>query len=186
MNDEFVIVEKMELLPNEELMQLVDKVISSVDGFRTKSERKVHLIGIFDDHIIVRDNDGGRCFKMNMSRGQDGLVELDGTLIEVQQKFVEVDKDKKEDDKKVDEKDKQEVPVQCSSCEYKGKGEVGGKCPQCGAKLVAMAEEGTEGAKEKEPPKDKEGEKTEKRAKPHHNVVRISKSKESLWKGVIF
>jgi hypothetical protein len=188
MNKEFVVVQKMELLPNEELMDLVDKVCQCVGEFRTKSERKVNLIGIFDDHIVVKDFDTGRCFKMQMERAEDGTVKVDGQMVEVRQTFVEVGKGKDKDTEggKDHGKDKQEVGVQCSSCDYKGKGEVGGKCPQCGAKLAAMAEEGSEGAKDKKPTEDKEDEKTEKRATPHFTIVPIAKSTESLWKGVLF
>jgi hypothetical protein len=85
----YVQVSKVDLVEGEELMDLAKKVMAAITQNKGKTNRSLGLMGIFKDHIVVRDFEDGKMFRMEMKRDETGSVLLDG-MEEVQQKFVPV------------------------------------------------------------------------------------------------
>lgn len=85
----FVEVTKVDLMDGEELMDLAKKVMSAITQHKGKLRKSIGLLGIFKDHIVVRDFDSGKLFRMEMKRDDRGSVNLDG-MVEVRQVFVPV------------------------------------------------------------------------------------------------
>jgi len=85
--DPFVQVQKVDLVEGEELMDLAKKVMAAITQNKGKTRKSLGLLGIFKDHIVVRDFEDGKLFRMEMKRDDGGNVLLDG-MEEVQQKFV--------------------------------------------------------------------------------------------------
>lgn len=84
-----VVVEKVDLVEGEELMDLAKKVMVAITQNKGKTKRSLGLLGIFKDHIVVRDFEDGKLFRMEMKRDDDGNVLLDG-MDEVKQTFSPV------------------------------------------------------------------------------------------------
>ena len=88
---EFVQVHKVDLLDGEELMDLAKKVMAAITQHRGKIKKSLALQGIFKDHIVVRDMEDGRLFRMKLARSDKGEINLEG-MEEVRQTFVPVKK----------------------------------------------------------------------------------------------
>jgi hypothetical protein len=84
---EFVQVQKIDLLDGEELMELAKKVMAAITQHKGRLNKSLALRGIFKDHIVVRDMESGKLFRMNMKRDDAGAVLLD-SMDEVRQVFV--------------------------------------------------------------------------------------------------
>lgn len=80
-------VRKVELVEGEELQGLVKKVIDAIGRSKGKTTKSIGLTGIYKDHIITRDFESGKFFKMAMERDDAGNVKL-GDAVEVKQVFV--------------------------------------------------------------------------------------------------
>lgn len=86
---DIVEVTKVDLVDGEELMDLAKKVMAAITQHKGKLSKSLALQGIFKDHIIVRDMEDGKIFRMEMTRSEVGDVALEG-LSEVRQVFVPV------------------------------------------------------------------------------------------------
>jgi len=156
-------VHKVELVDGEELMQMVDKVIAAVTQSKGKLKKSLSLRGIFKDHVVVRDAESGKMFRMKMTRDDKGQVALEG-MEEVKQVFVPV---KQKADGAGDH------TCVCASCGYTEQAKIGEECraktcPKCGAKMTkAPAKSG-----DKDEDKDKKG-KTEKSDTPAVTLVAV-------------
>lgn len=87
--NDFIQIEKVELLDGEELMSLPRKIMDAMGRHKAKLNRSLFLRGIFNKFIIAKDFETGRMFQMDMSRDQDGDILL-GNPVEVKQTFVPV------------------------------------------------------------------------------------------------
>lgn len=87
MGKALVAINKVELLDGEELMDLAKKVMAAITQNRGKIKKSLGLVGIFKDHIVVRDFENGQLFRMEMKRDDAGNVQLDG-MEEVRQVFM--------------------------------------------------------------------------------------------------
>lgn len=81
-------INKVELLDGEELQTLVKKVVDAITQGKGKTNKSLFLNGIFKDHVITRDWETGKFFKMEMARDGDAIT-LTGSA-EVRQAFVPV------------------------------------------------------------------------------------------------
>lgn len=79
---------KVELTEGEELQGMIKKVIDAITRSKGKTKKSLHLAGIYKDHIITRDFESGRFFKMKMERDGD-VIKLSDEA-EVRQVFVPV------------------------------------------------------------------------------------------------
>ena len=89
MKDPFVVVEKVELLDGEEMMELAKKIMSAIAQNKGKLNKSLALQGIFKDHIVVRDMETGKMYRMKLARSEGGEISLSG-LEQVRQTFVPV------------------------------------------------------------------------------------------------
>lgn len=97
----FVQVSKVDLMDGEELMDLAKKVMAAITHHRGKIKKSLALQGIFKDHIVVRDLEDGRLFRMKLSRSDKGEIALEG-MEEVRQTFTPVKKIEKRDGAETD------------------------------------------------------------------------------------
>lgn len=79
-------VTKVELVEGEELQGLIKKVIDAVGRHKGKVSKSLGLTGIYKDHVIARDFETGRFFRMKMVREGADVVLSDAE--EVRQVFV--------------------------------------------------------------------------------------------------
>lgn len=97
---EQVLVQKsIDLGDGEELQDFVRKVINSVTQQRLRMDRSIGLVGIYNSHVILRDFENNKFFKMDHTRDGEGIAL--SNLTEVRQTFVPVP-DVGEGDEKVE------------------------------------------------------------------------------------
>lgn len=76
-NRQFVQVEKLRLMPGEELMDFINSMFTAVSTNRVvlaDGSLDAILQGIFDDHVIVMDGNTGRLFMSKFSRDANGEI----------------------------------------------------------------------------------------------------------------
>jgi hypothetical protein len=81
-------VYKVDLAEGEELMQLVDKVMSALAQQRAKLKRSLSLRGIFKDFIVVMDVEKRKMYKLSLARSDKGELTIGKEFEEVVQTFV--------------------------------------------------------------------------------------------------
>lgn len=79
-------IRKLDLAEGEEVLEFGDKVMRALSQSKAKLKKSLRLIGIYNDHIVTRDAESGRLFKMAIAR-EGGAVTL-GAPEEVQQSFT--------------------------------------------------------------------------------------------------
>lgn len=83
------IINRFDLEEGEEFWDFMDKVHAALQILGQQNDRRYWLIGLFDDHIIVEDNNTGKLYKLDMSRNEDGSVAL-ANMTEVKIQYVPV------------------------------------------------------------------------------------------------
>lgn len=78
-------IKKLDLIEGEEVLDLGDKVMKALAQSKAKLKKSLRLIGVYNNHVITRDAETGRLFKMDISR--DGSAVVLGSPEEVQQSF---------------------------------------------------------------------------------------------------
>lgn len=121
-------VKKVDLMDGEEQMQLVDKVIAALAQQNGKLKKSLSLRGIYKDHIVVRDTESSRMYRMKMSRDDSGGVQFEG-MEEVKAVFVPV------------KAEKQDHTCVCPKCGFTKAAGVGEECramtcEKCGTKMT--------------------------------------------------
>lgn len=91
MRNEKVQIQKFELPPNMEMLDFAGLVMQEVADVAKREEKDIGLIGIFSDHVVVKDWQSGETFKMDLIVSGSN-VSLGDTLIPVQKIFVPVKK----------------------------------------------------------------------------------------------
>lgn len=101
---EYIVVEKIQLADGEELMDLPRKIMAELTKQKAKLKRSLILTHIFGDHIVTRDLETRKRFRLELSRTDGGNIKL-GKPEEVRTMFVPVkQKTSKAEAKKVDVK----------------------------------------------------------------------------------
>lgn len=94
---EFIQVEKLDLREGEELQEFISSVWKALTRHRERTNRSLMLRGIFEDHVVTKDVENGRLFKMQFKRDKGGFIEF-GETQEVRQTFVPVKRTEKNSD----------------------------------------------------------------------------------------
>ncbi len=81
-------ISKVELLEGEEMQTLIKKIQDAITQGKGKTNKSLFLHGIFKDHIITRDWETHKFFKMELSRDGEGVKLSSST--EVRQAFVPI------------------------------------------------------------------------------------------------
>ena len=79
-------IRKLNLAEGEEVLDVGDKVMRALARSKAKLKKSLRLIGIYNDHLVTRDAETGRLFKMALSRDGDAIIL--GSPEEVQQSFM--------------------------------------------------------------------------------------------------
>jgi len=82
-------INKVDLVDGEELMELARKVQAAITQHKGKLQKSLGLIGIYKDHIVVRDWEDGKLFRMDMKRDDKGEILL-ADMTPVKQAFIPV------------------------------------------------------------------------------------------------
>jgi hypothetical protein len=110
---EYVEVTKVDLKDGEELHSFIDEVYKALGRARERMNKSLILSGIYKDHVITRDVEDGRFFKIVMKRSKEGTLEL-GDAKEVRQVWEEV---KTKTEKSEDGKEAEPAPVYIAKAE---------------------------------------------------------------------
>lgn len=88
MAKEKIYVSKFNLQQGEELKHFIGKVCQAVAARGAELKKNFFTIGIFKDHVIVRDADSGSAFRIPLSQSEGGTIHLKGELEEVRSVFM--------------------------------------------------------------------------------------------------
>lgn len=95
MSDEFVVVGKLDLPEGVEMWDFAGMIMEELTRQKAKLDRSLSLHGIFNDHIIVRDRETAKLYKLAISLDGDGTLVF-GDQVEVRMEYVPVKTNKSE------------------------------------------------------------------------------------------
>lgn len=96
----FVEVNKVEMPEGMEMLDFGGTIMGMLAQAKAKLKKSLMLIGIYNDHIVTKDRETGKLFKMSLAT-KDGEIDL-GEPVEVRQQFIEVKAKTEKKVKKVD------------------------------------------------------------------------------------